>query len=115
VCALDAAQASGSALARLASSFEYNLGSSIQQSDRYSTFTDLMTNSRINGCASAEYRVADDVAKSASTGEGYADLRDLTVVCDISVSGGDSTGIDTGQASGALIAALVAEMVVALA
>lgn len=87
VCALDAVPSAANALAGLAASCEYSLGSSIQHSDCYYAFTDLLASSRVNGCASAEYRLADNQARSTCTGEGYADLKALTAVCDISVTG----------------------------
>ena len=115
VCAVDAVSTAEDALARLASSCEYSLGSSIQENDCYSAFTDLLTSSRINGCASPEYRLADDLAKRTCSEDAYWDLKDLTGVCDISVAGGNSTIPDAGHAPGALVAALVASLVVALA
>ena len=111
VCALDADPSAANALAGLSSSCEYSLGSSIQQDDCYSAFTDLLASSRVNGCASAEYRLANELAKSACTVEGYADLKALTAVCDISVAGDNTTGIDGGYAPGALVAAMVAAVV----
>jgi len=111
VCALDADPSAANALAGLASSCEYSLGSSIQQDDCYSAFTDLLASSRVNGCASAEYRLANELAKSTCTVEGYADLKALTAVCDISVAGDNTTGIDGGYAPGALVAAMVAAVV----
>jgi hypothetical protein len=65
----------------------------------------------VNGCASAEYRLANELAKSTCTVEGYADLKALTAVCDISVAGDNTTGIDGGYAPGALVAAMVAAVV----